>query len=83
MTGTGNTDGTGNALANVIAGNVGNNILDGGIGADALAGGGGNDTYVIDNIGDTITELSGAGTDTVQTVLNIFSFDTLNFANIE
>jgi hypothetical protein len=37
-------NGTGNGLANALAGNSGNNILDGGIGADTLVGGLGDDT---------------------------------------
>ena len=71
LTGTGNINGTGNTLANVIIGNSGDNILnDGGVGGiDTLTGGAGNDTYVISNIGDRITELANGGTDTVQTSL--------------
>ncbi|KIK82780.1 hypothetical protein, partial [Pseudomonas sp. W15Feb9B] len=34
------------------------NYLDGGLGADTLMGGLGNDTYVVDNVGDTISETS-------------------------
>lgn len=43
LTGTGNTNGTGNTLANIITGNSGNNFLAGGGGADTLFGGAGND----------------------------------------
>ena len=32
----------------------------------ASSGGLGNDTYVVDNVGDVVTEAAGAGTDTVQ-----------------
>ena len=58
LLGSGNLNGTGNALNNVITGNWGQNILDGGAGADTLIGGGGNDTYVVDNTGDVIIENS-------------------------
>jgi Ca2+-binding RTX toxin-like protein len=65
LTGSSATNGTGNSGNNTITGNSGNNILDGGTGADTLIGGAGNDTYVTDG-GDTITEATSAGTDTVQ-----------------
>ncbi|KGU86848.1 hypothetical protein N005_03020, partial [Pseudomonas mediterranea CFBP 5447] len=58
---------TGNALDNVLTGNAGNNVLDGGAGRDSLIGGAGNDTYLIDNLGDTVTELDGEGRDLVRT----------------
>ncbi|WP_119305168.1 calcium-binding protein [Dongia deserti] len=62
LTGSSATNGTGNALNNVITGNTGNNILDGGIGADTLIGGTGNDTYVVDDINDLVIELANQGT---------------------
>jgi Ca2+-binding RTX toxin-like protein len=64
LLGSGNINGTGNTLGNLITGNSGNNVLDGGTGADTLVGGLGDDTYVTDG-GDTITEAADAGTDTV------------------
>ena len=68
-TGAGNFTGTGNALDNIITGGVGNDTLNGGLGADAMNGGAGNDTFVVDNVGDTVTEAVGGGTDLVQTSL--------------
>lgn len=57
--------GTGNGLANTITGNGSANTLDGGAGADTLAGGGGNDSYVVDDVGDVVTESSWGGSDSV------------------
>ncbi|NOT72309.1 MAG: calcium-binding protein [Hyphomicrobium sp.] len=60
---------TGNALANIINGNAGDNVLDGGVDSalDRLVGGAGNDTYIIRSAADTVTELTGGGTDAIQT----------------
>ncbi len=66
LTGAGDIDGSGNALANIINGNAGNNVLDGGGGADQLRGGAGNDTYVVDHESDAVFEMAGDGVDTVQ-----------------
>lgn len=66
LTGTANINATGNAERNRLRGNSGNNRLDGGAEADDMAGGKGNDVYVVDDQLDTVTELAGEGTDTVQ-----------------
>lgn len=70
LTGTGNINGTGNALNNYLTGNVGNNILDGGAGNDILAGGRGNDTYIVDSIYDSIIENMNEGIEIIQSSVN-------------
>ena len=68
LTGGAAINGTGNALDNILTGNSAANVL---------TGGAGNDTYVI-GTGDTVVELPGAGTDTVQAGVN-----TMLGANVE
>ncbi len=63
LTGSGNIDGTGNALANIINGNAGNNVLAGLDGADTLAGTTGNDSLDGGNDNDSLG--GGQGNDTL------------------
>ena len=86
LTGTLGLVGNGNELANVITGTsandtlngaAGNDTLIGGAGADMMYGGAGNDTYVVDNTGDKVYDVSApgqladaGGVDTVQSSMN-------------
>ncbi|MGO7040454.1 M10 family metallopeptidase C-terminal domain-containing protein [Rhizobium acaciae] len=71
--GTGTFTGTGNDLANTISGAAGADILDGKAGADILIGAAGNDTYIVDDVGDMVTEGLNAGTDLIKTALSIYT----------
>jgi len=53
-------NGSGNELDNVLVGNGSANVLDGGAGADLMSGGNGSDTYVVDSLGDVVTETNVA-----------------------
>jgi Ca2+-binding RTX toxin-like protein len=55
----------GDQWSNKLSGGAGNDYLNGGAGNDQMYGGTGNDTYVVDSEGDTVSELSGEGTDWV------------------
>ncbi len=70
---------TGGGGNDTLNGGAGNDTLNGGGGADTMAGGGGNDTYIVNTIGDAVTEASGAGTDTVKTTLSSYTLG----ANVE
>ncbi|CAI8994751.1 peroxidase family protein [Pseudomonas sp. IT-P4] len=63
----GNFRGTGNGLANTIVGGAGNDVIIGSSGADTMAGGAGHDIYEVTDLGDVVSELAGAGSDTVWT----------------
>jgi Ca2+-binding RTX toxin-like protein len=52
---------TGGALADELLGFAGDDELDGGAGADTMAGGADNDTYIVDNVGDRVTEAPDGG----------------------
>jgi Ca2+-binding RTX toxin-like protein len=68
--GAGNDRLIGGADSDTLHGEAGDDSLDGGTGADAMAGGIGNDSYVVDNVGDTVTEGPGAGTDRVSSSIS-------------
>ena len=49
-----------------LYGEADSDMLNGGLGADKMYGGTGDDTYVVDNVGDLVSENAGEGTDLVQ-----------------
>jgi Ca2+-binding RTX toxin-like protein len=69
LKGNANIDGKGNTAANTLVGNSGNNVLDGLGGLDNMTGGAGNDTYYVDTANEATTELTGGGTDTVNSTI--------------
>ncbi|MFS2199976.1 peroxidase family protein [Pseudomonas sp. Pseusp3] len=77
--------GVGNDLLNGLGGNdilngdAGNDVLIGGTGADTMAGGLGDDIYEVTDTGDVVTELAGAGNDSVWTSLASYTLG----ANVE
>lgn len=77
LLGTGDLNGAGNKLDNVITGNLGDNLLQGdagndtlfgGAGADRLDGGAGNDTFLLGSDNDTVVDSSGI--DTITTTIS-------------
>jgi Ca2+-binding RTX toxin-like protein len=91
LEGTGNIDGRGNELENVLTGNAGNNslygygsadTLDGGAGADSLYGGDGDDTYYVDSQFDHVFEDASQGTDRVYSSVNHWLADNVEILQL-
>ncbi|MDB5746972.1 MAG: Hemolysin-type calcium-binding region [Massilia sp.] len=82
--GSGQFVGTGNDAANTILGGAGDDVLDGGLGVDRMTGGAGNDVYLVDNVGDLITESTGAawGIDLVRVSASSYAMSN-NVENLE
>jgi Ca2+-binding RTX toxin-like protein len=73
LTGTGNLNGTGNALANTLTGNAGNNVLKGMAGNDVLNGGSGLD-HLFGGAGKDMFVFSSATDSTMAAQDKIFDF---------
>ena len=63
----------GNGGDDSLYGGTGHDVLSGGTGADTMEGNDGNDVYVVDNVGDVVTELSLEGTDWVYSNLSTYT----------
>jgi Ca2+-binding RTX toxin-like protein len=61
----------------ILNGGAGNDTLDGGAGNDTMIGGLGNDIFIVDSLGDVVTENASEGTDVIRTTLNTFSLAAL------
>jgi Ca2+-binding RTX toxin-like protein len=72
---------TGGAGHDYLIGQGGDDILIGGAGPNAMQGGTGNDTYYVSDVGDTLIEAAGEGTDTVITSLTSYVLRD-NFENL-
>jgi len=81
--GNGNDSLNGGNDNDTLNGGAGDDTLNGGTGADDMTGGGGNDTFYVDDLGDTVSELSGPtqGVDLVYTSIDL-SLTVLS-ANVE
>ena len=75
-------DGAGNAIANVILGNVGKNELSGGDGDDTLNGGKGDDTMIGDAGNDTFVYVTGDGADKINGFTAGGSDDRINLLGV-
>lgn len=83
LTGTGNINATGSGTDNILTGNSGDNVLNGGAGKDTMIGGAGNDTYIVDNVGDKVTETLAGAAGGVDLVKSGIDFNLTALANIE
>jgi serralysin len=77
LAGSGNINGTGNTLNNLLTGNSGNNLLAGGLGNDTLNGGAGADSYLFNTALNAATNVDtlvfSVAADTIQLENSIFT----------
>jgi Ca2+-binding RTX toxin-like protein len=68
--------------ADTLNGLGGNDYLNGGPGADLLRGGTGNDYFVVDQAGDSVVELPGEGSDSVEASISWTLGANLEYLNL-
>lgn len=73
---------TGSANDDTLNGGNGDDTLDGGSGNDTMTGGAGNDVFKVNSTGDTCTEASGGGTDTVISKVT-YTISDVDIENLE
>ncbi|WP_016950859.1 calcium-binding protein [Anabaena sp. PCC 7108] len=77
--GAGNDTLEGNAGNDTIYGGDGRDVLNGGTGDDTLYGGAGDDTYIVDSLGDVVSEDNASGTDTVRSSVSWILGDNVEY----
>jgi hypothetical protein len=83
LAGTGGNDSIDGLAGNdSILGAAGNDTLSGGAGADTLGGGAGNDLFFVTDAADVVIELTGGGTDTIMTSVNMTMPDQVEVLQI-
>jgi Ca2+-binding RTX toxin-like protein len=70
---------SGTSAGDLLFGAMAADTLDGGLGNDTMKGGVGDDVYLVDAAGDVVTELAGAGLDSVRTTTAAYTLG----ANVE
>jgi len=67
----------------VLTGDAGANTINGMEGADSMTGRTGDDTYIVDNVRDTVNELPGGGYDTVRSSVSYSLPDEVEVLELE
>ncbi len=70
----------GNALNNTLTGNDQDNVISGGLGADIMRGGLGNDIFLVDDVGDTVSDTGGI--ELIETTLNTYTISSTTIENL-